>query len=204
MREAVEKKVLSENDRLAAALRQRYRDEGILCVNLVSAPGSGKTMLLEKTLATSPNDTAVAVLTGDLQTDNDARRLARYGFPERQNVTGGTCHLDARMVDRHLNQMGFRGPGILLIENVGNLVCPSSYDLGEAAKIVLLSVTEGEDKPLKYPGVFHRSTRMILTKTDLLPHREFNAELALENARKIHPEIALQQKVQQQTAAAIT
>jgi hydrogenase nickel incorporation protein HypB len=108
------------------------------------------------------------------------------------------------MVDRHLNEMGFRGPGILLIENVGNLVCPSSYDLGEAAKIVLLSVTEGEDKPLKYPGMFHRSTRMILTKTDLLPHREFNAELALENARKIHPEIALQQKVQQQTAAAIT
>jgi hydrogenase nickel incorporation protein HypB len=185
-------------------LRQRYRDEGILCVNLVSSPGSGKTMLLEKTLATFPKDTAVAVLTGDLQTDNDARRLARYGFPVRQIVTGGTCHLDARMVDRHLNEMGFHGPGILFIENVGNLVCPSSYDLGEAAKIVLLSVTEGEDKPLKYPGVFHRSTRMILTKTDLLPHREFNAELALENARKIHPEIALQQKVQQQTAAAVT
>jgi hydrogenase nickel incorporation protein HypB len=108
MREAVEKKVLSENDRLAAALRQRYGDEGILCVNPVSAPGSGKTMLLEKTLATFPNDTAVAVLTGDLQTANDAPRLARYGFPERQIVTGGTCHLDARVVDRHLNEMGFR------------------------------------------------------------------------------------------------
>ena len=129
MREAVERKVLSENDRLAAALRQRYRDEEILCVNLVSSPGSGKTALLEKTLAAFHQDTAVAVLTGDLQTDNDGRRLARYGFPVRQIVTGGTCHLDARMVDGHLIELGFRGPGLLFIENVGNLVCPSSYDL---------------------------------------------------------------------------
>jgi hydrogenase nickel incorporation protein HypB len=171
VRQAVEKKVLSENDRLAAALRQRYRDEEILCVNLVSSPGSGKTALLEKTLAAFPQDTAMAVLTGDLQTDNDARRLARYGFPVRQIVTGGTCHLDARMVDGHLIGLGFRGPGLLFIENVGSLVCPSSCDLGEAAKIVLL--TEGEDKPLKYPGIFHRSALMILTKTDLLPHVEF-------------------------------
>jgi hydrogenase nickel incorporation protein HypB len=139
MREVVEKKVLSENDRLAAELRQRYRDQDILCVNFISSPGSGKTALLEKTLAALPQGTSVAVLTGDIQTDNDARRLARYGFPVRQIVTGGTCHLDARMVDRHLNELGFCGPG-LLIENVGNLVCPSSYDLGEAAKIVLLSV----------------------------------------------------------------
>src|SRR5208337_308303 len=189
MREVVEKKVLSENDRVAAVLRQRYRDENILCVNLVSSPGSGKTALLEKTLAAFPKDSAVSVLTGDLQTDNDARRLARYGFPVRQIVTGGTCHLDALMVDRHLNEMGFHGPGILFIENVGNLVCPSSYDLGEAAKIVLLSVTEGEDKPLKYPGIFHRASLMILTKTDLLPYVEFNPDLALENARKVHPEI---------------
>jgi len=199
MREAVEKKVLSENDRLAAALRQRYRDEGILCVNLVSSPGSGKTTLLEKTLETFPRDTAVAVLTADLQTDNDVRRLARYGFPVRQIVTGGTGHLDARMVDRHLNEMGFHGPGVLVIENVGNLVC--SYDLGEAAKIVLLSVTEGEDKPLKYPGIFHRSALMILTKADLLAHVEFSAELALEKMVWLG---ALQQKVRHQAAAAIT
>jgi hydrogenase nickel incorporation protein HypB len=189
MREAIEKKVLSENDRLAAALRERYRDEGILCANLVSSPGSGKTALLEKTLASFPRDTRVAVLTGDLQTDNDARRLSRYGFPVRQIVTGGTCHLDAKMVGHHLNELDFRGPGILFIENVGNLVCPSSYDLGEAAKIVLLSVTEGDDKPLKYPGIFHLSALMILTKTDLLPYVEFSVELACENARKIHPEI---------------
>jgi hydrogenase nickel incorporation protein HypB len=189
MREVLEKKVLSENDRLAAELRQRYREQNILCVNLISSPGSGKTALLEKTLASFAKDTAVAVLTGDLQTDNDARRLARYGFPVRQIVTGGTCHLDARMVERHLNELGFRGPGLLFVENVGNLVCPSSYDLGEAAKIVLLSVTEGEDKPLKYPGIFHRASLMLLTKTDLLPHVEFDPQLALENARKIHPEI---------------
>jgi hydrogenase nickel incorporation protein HypB len=189
VREVVEKKVLSENDRVAAELRQRYRDENILCVNIISSPGSGKTALLEKTLASFTRDAKVAVLTGDLQTDNDAKRLARYGFPVRQIVTGGTCHLDARMVAKHLDEMGFRGPGILFVENVGNLVCPSSYDLGEAAKIVLLSVTEGEDKPLKYPGIFHRSSLMILTKTDLLPHVEFNPKLALENARKVHPEI---------------
>ncbi len=136
MREVVEKKVLSENDRLAAELRLRFQNENILCVNLISSPGSGKTMLLEKTLAALPKDAPVAVLTGDIQTDNDAKRLARYGFPVRQIVTGGTCHLDARMIDRHLSEIGFRGPGILFIENVGNLVCPSSYDLGEAAKIV--------------------------------------------------------------------
>ncbi|HEY2458554.1 MAG TPA: hydrogenase nickel incorporation protein HypB [Candidatus Acidoferrum sp.] len=224
MREIVEKKVLSENDRVAARLRQRYHDENILCVNFISSPGSGKTALLEKTLASFPKDTPVAVLTGDLQTDNDARRLARYGFPVRQIVTGGTCHLDARMVERHLDDLGFRGPGLLLVENVGNLVCPSSYDLGEAAKIVLLSVTEGEDKPLKYPGIFHRSSLMLLTKTDLLPHVDFDPKLALENARKIHPEIdyiavssrtgegfdrwlgwlnALHQKIQQEAAVPI-
>ena len=189
MREVVEKKVLSENDRLAAELRLRYQNENILCVNIISSPGSGKTALLERTLASFVPSRRVAVLTGDLQTDNDARRLARYGFPVRQIVTGGTCHLDARMIERHLNELGFHGPGLLLVENVGNLVCPSSYDLGEDAKIVLLSVTEGEDKPLKYPGIFHRSTLMLLTKTDLLPHVEFDPALALENARKVHPGI---------------
>ena len=225
MREVVEKKVLNENDRLAAELRQRYREQNILCVNFISSPGSGKTALLEKTLGSFAPGTSVAVLTGDLQTDNDARRLMRYGYPVRQIVTGGTCHLDARMVERHLNELGFRGPGLLLVENVGNLVCPSSYDLGEAAKIVLLSVTEGEDKPLKYPGIFHRASLMILTKTDLLPYVEFDPKLALENARKVHPEIdylalssktgegfdqwlawlaALQQKTRQEAPATIS
>ena len=139
MREAVEQKVLSENDRLAAALRQRYRDEGILCVNLISSPGSGKTALWRKLWQRFPSTPRWPSSPGIFETDNDARRLARYGFPVRQIVTGGTCHLDARMVDRHLNEMGFHGPGILFIENVGNLVCPSSYDLGEAAKIVCIA-----------------------------------------------------------------
>ena len=131
MRETVEKKVLSENDRLAGCLRQRFHEENILCVNLISSPGSGKTMLLEKTLAAFAPSTPIAVLAGDIQTDNDARRLTRYGFPVRQIVTGGTCHLDARMIDRHLIEIGFHGPGILFIENVGNLVCPAAFDLGE-------------------------------------------------------------------------
>ena len=191
MREIVEKKVLSENDRLAAQLRQRYNDRNIFCVNLISSPGSGKTALLERTLASFTPKHSVAVLTGDIQTDNDARRLSRYGFPVRQIVTGGTCHLDARMIDRHLTEMGFQGPGLLLIENVGNLVCPSSYDLGEAAKIVLLSVTEGEDKPLKYPNMFRFADIMILNKTDLLPHLHFQPDECVRYARRVNPRLEI-------------
>ena len=153
----VEKKVLSENQILAEQLRERYRQQGILCVNLISAPGSGKTLLLEKTLERIDQGTRVAVLTGDLQTENDAQRLAKFGFPVKQIVTGGTCHLDARMVEKHLADWNLENIELLIVENVGNLVCPSSYDLGEDAKIVLLSTTEGEDKPLKYPSIFFKS-----------------------------------------------
>ena len=185
----LEGKVLNENARVAAELRERFREHRVLVVNLISSPGSGKTTLLEKTLETLPRGSRVAVLTGDLQTENDANRLKRYGYPVKQITTGGTCHLDARMIEKHIADWNLDDLDLLIIENVGNLVCPSSYDLGEAAKIVLLSVTEGEDKPLKYPGIFHRASLMILTKTDLLPHVEFNPDLALENARKIHPEI---------------
>jgi hydrogenase nickel incorporation protein HypB len=191
MREAVEKKVLGENDRVASALRLRFRERGILCVNLISSPGSGTTTLLERTLAALPRDSAVAVLTGDIQTDNDAQRLARFGFPVRQITTGGTCHLDARMIERALDALPLAESSLLFVENVGNLVCPASYDLGEAEKIVLLSVAEGEDKPLKYPGIFHRASLMVLTKTDLLPHVEFDAAAAKENARRIHPQIEI-------------
>src|SRR5262244_1543965 len=185
----LEKKVLSENDRLAAELRERFREYGVLCLNLISSPGSGKTSLLERTFEAWPRGERLAVLTGDIQTENDATRLKRFGFPVKQITTGGTCHLDARMIDRHLADWPLQEIDLLFIENVGNLVCPSSYDLGEAAKIVLLSVTEGEDKPLKYPSIFHRASLMLLTKTDLLPHVEFDPKLALENARKVHPEI---------------
>jgi hydrogenase nickel incorporation protein HypB len=214
----LEKKVLSENDRIAAELRERFRENHVLVVNLISSPGSGKTSLLEKTLeaftcgdgrprkpalseaegsgrAELDGGTArrengplrIAVLTGDIQTENDANRLKRFGFPARQITTGGTCHLDARMIERHLADWRLDELDLLFIENVGNLVCPSSYDLGEAAKIVLLSVTEGEDKPLKYPSIFFKSELLVITKTDLLPYVPFDIRNAEENARKVHP-----------------
>ena len=183
----LKQKVLSENQLLAEGLREKYREHGILCLNLISSPGSGKTALLEKTLASLDPETRVCVLTGDIQTDNDARRLARYGFPVQQITTGGTCHLDGRMIEKHLTAWNLDDIDLLIIENVGNLVCPSSYDLGEAAKIVLLSVTEGEDKPLKYPSIFFKSDLFILTKIDLLPYVPFDADIAEANARQVHP-----------------
>lgn len=188
-RVAVQEKVLNENQRLAAELRDRFRAHRIFCVNLISSPGSGKTSLLERTLEAFPRDLRPAVLTGDIQTENDARRLARFGFPARQITTGGTCHLDARMVDKHLADWNLAELDVLFIENVGNLVCPSSYDLGEHAKIVLLSVTEGEDKPLKYPGIFSKSELMVLNKIDLLPYVSFNVAEARQNAQRIRPGI---------------
>jgi len=183
----LERKVLSENDRIAAELRARFQQHGVLCLNLISSPGSGKTSLLERTLETLPRQDRVAVLTGDIQTENDANRLKRFGFPVKQITTGGTCHLDARMIERHLADWKLEDLDVLFIENVGNLVCPSSYDLGEAAKIVVLSVTEGEDKPLKYPSIFFKSDLLVLNKVDLLPYVPFKMELAAENARKVHP-----------------
>src|SRR5579871_1684796 len=183
----LEKKVLSENDRIAADLRARFRENGVLCLNIISSPGSGKTSLLECTLGAIPKHQRVAVLTGDIQTENDANRLKRFHFPVKQITTGGTCHLDARMIERHLADWPLEELDMLLIENVGNLVCPSSYDLGEAAKIVLLSVTEGEDKPLKYPSIFFKSDLLVLNKIDLLPYVPFDINAAAENARKVHP-----------------
>jgi hydrogenase nickel incorporation protein HypB len=183
----VEKKVLNENQRLAAELRERFHQNNVLVVNLISSPGSGKTSLLERTLEGFPKDTRVAVLTGDIQTENDARRLAQFGFPARQITTGGTCHLDARMIDKALADWKLEELDLLLIENVGNLVCPSSYDLGEEAKIVVLSVTEGEDKPLKYPSIFFKSELAIINKIDLLPYVPFNLQAARENIQKVHP-----------------
>jgi len=182
----IEKKVLSENDRIAGQLRARFEELGILCLNLISSPGSGKTALLERTLESLPRETRVAVLTGDIQTDADARRLARFGFPVKQISTGGTCHLDARMIERHLADWRLEEIDLLFIENVGNLVCPASYDLGEAAKIVVLSVTEGEEKPLKYPSIFFKSELLVLNKVDLLPYVPFNLPLAVQNAQHIH------------------
>jgi hydrogenase nickel incorporation protein HypB len=184
-------KVLNENQIIAESLRERFREHGILCLNLISAPGSGKTALLERTLASLDPSTRVCVLTGDIQTDNDARRLAQYGFPVQQITTGGTCHLDGRMIEKHLAAWNLDDIDLLFIENVGNLVCPSSYDLGEASKIVLLSVTEGEDKPLKYPSIFFKSDLFLLTKIDLLPYVPFDIDVAEANARRVHPDIEI-------------
>ena len=187
----VERKVLGENDRIAAALREEFRRRGIFCLNLISSPGAGKTLLLERTLEGFAPGRRVAVLTGDIQTDNDARRLARYGFPVQQITTAGACHLDARMVERHLANWDLGSIGLLLIENVGNLVCPTSYDLGEDAKVVILSVAEGDDKPLKYPGIFHRAELLVLSKIDLLPYVPFDIAAARDNARKVNPAIEI-------------
>ncbi len=186
-----EKKVLNENQKLAEELRAKFREHKILVVNIISSPGSGKTTLLERTLERLDKSSRIRVLTGDLQTENDARRLAQWGFPVKQIITGGTCHLDAKMITKHLEDWPLDTFDVLIIENVGNLVCPTSYDLGEHFKIVMLSVTEGEDKPLKYPSIFVKSELMLMSKVDLLPYVTFDAELAKKNARSVHPGIEI-------------
>jgi hydrogenase nickel incorporation protein HypB len=183
----VERKILSENDRIAAGLRGAFEQRGLLCLNLISAPGSGKTALLERTLTGLAGGTRAAVLTGDLQTDNDARRIARAGFPVKQITTGGTCHLDASMIARALDDWNLDELDLLFIENVGNLVCPTSFDLGEHAKVVLLSVTEGEDKPEKYPGIYRRASLSLITKADLLPYVDFDLARTQALTQAVHP-----------------
>lgn len=190
-RVAVEKKVLNENDRIAAELRARFAEEGTLVYNFISSPGSGKTLFLERTLEALSKDLSVAVLTGDVQTDNDARRLARLGFPVQQITTAGACHLDARMIERALSAWAGRQFDLLLIENVGNLVCPTSYDLGEERKIVLLSVTEGEDKPLKYPLAFNTSHVALITKTDIAEAVGFDRAASHDAIRRVNPGIEI-------------
>ena len=188
---AVEKKVLSENDRVAAGLRQRFRENGVYCINIISSPGAGKTSLLERTLARFRPEQRVAVLTGDIATDNDAKRIAQYGFPTKQICTGGSCHVDARMVERAIEDWDLSTLDLLVIENVGNLVCPASYDLGEEDKVVVLSTTEGEDKPLKYPATFFRASAVVLNKIDLLPFLPFKLDLVRENLQKVHPGVEM-------------
>jgi hydrogenase nickel incorporation protein HypB len=189
----LEQKVLSENYRIASSLRQALESTGTLSLNFIGSPGAGKTAFLERTLQMLPGIATdrAAVLTGDVQTENDAIRLARYGYPVRQITTAGACHLDARMVEQHVGEWDLADLDFLFIENVGNLVCPTSYDLGEDAKVVVLSVAEGEDKPLKYPGIFRKAELMILHKIDLLPYVPFKPELAREYAQRIHPEIEI-------------
>ncbi|NDQ57039.1 MAG: hydrogenase nickel incorporation protein HypB [Acidipila sp.] len=183
----VRKNVLKQNDVTARALRGRFRDAGVLAVSLVSSPGSGKTAFLEKTLTLLYSRYRVAALVGDLATENDAARLARSQVPVKQIVTGTVCHLDAAMVQHALEGWDLNTLDILFIENVGNLVCPSSYDLGEDLRLVLLSVTEGEDKPLKYPTIFNSADVAVITKIDLAAAVEFDEAAAKRNIQAVRP-----------------
>jgi hydrogenase nickel incorporation protein HypB len=181
--------ILKKNDELARRLRERFRERGVFVLSLVSSPGAGKTALLEQTLRRVTADARLraAALVGDLATDNDAARLARSGAPVRQIVTGTVCHLDAQMIESALAVWDPGPVDLLCIENVGNLVCPASYDLGEDLRAVLFSVTEGEDKPLKYPPIFDSADVAVVTKTDLSSAAEFDRDTALANMRRIRP-----------------
>ena len=179
--------VLRKNDELAHGLRERFEAAGVFVVNLVSGPGAGKTALLEQTLAALQPGLRVAALVGDLATENDATRLARSGAPIRQISTGTTCHLEAEMVAAALDGWDLGALDVLFVENVGNLVCPASYDLGEALRVVLLSTTEGEDKPLKYPTIFNTADLALLTKMDLAEAVEFDRGLAVHNIHQVRP-----------------
>ena len=186
----VRERVMARNDELAIEVRHRLAESGTVAFNLVSSPGSGKTLLLEKTLAQLGGRIPMAVVTGDVQTQNDADRLARHTDRLVQAVvTGGACHLDSRQVLTALDALDLDAIRLLFIENVGNLVCPAAWDLGEAAKIVVLSVTEGEDKPLKYPRMFREARWAVVNKIDLLPYVPFDVELAIGYAREVNPDL---------------
>ncbi len=187
----IEENLLAKNDRLAAKNRALFSEKGLFVLNLVSSPGSGKTSILERTLTDLRGEIDFAVLEGDQQTANDADRIAATGVPVKQINTGSGCHLDAHMVGHGVEHFDLQATGILMIENVGNLVCPASFDLGEDHKVAVLSVTEGEDKPLKYPGMFHAADLMLINKIDLLPHLRFDVEKCKAFARQVNPDIRI-------------
>jgi hydrogenase nickel incorporation protein HypB len=188
---SVHQGILLKNDAQAHRNRTLFESRGLLAVNLLSSPGSGKTTLLQRTLADLKTRLPAAVVVGDLATDNDARRLRQPGVEVIQVTTVGTCHLDADMVANACRQMALDGCKLLFIENVGNLVCPASFDLGEAVRVVLLSVTEGEDKPLKYPKIFKTADVVLVTKTDLAAATGFDRDLTLANIRDVTPQAAV-------------
>jgi hydrogenase nickel incorporation protein HypB len=189
----IERDILSKNDGVALRNRAALARQGVFALNLVSSPGSGKTTLLVKTIEALAGRLPVAVIEGDQQTSFDADRIRATGAPAIQINTGKGCHLDASMVETALARLKPADDSVLMIENVGNLVCPAGFDLGEAHKVVVLSVTEGEDKPLKYPDMFHAASLMLLNKTDLLPHLSFDVERCLANARRVNPAIEILQ-----------
>ncbi len=189
----IEQDILAKNDALAAANRRRFAEQAVFALNLVSSPGSGKTTLLVRTVEALKNELPVAVIEGDQQTATDADRIRATGVPAIQVNTGKGCHLDAQMVGHAADHLKLSVGTLLFVENVGNLVCPAGFDLGEAHKVVILSVTEGEDKPLKYPDMFAAADLMLLAKTDLLPHLDFDVDRSVGYARRINPEIEVLQ-----------
>jgi len=183
--------VRARNDAIAAGTRNLLKKRGITVINLISSPGSGKTTLLEKTLVALKDEIKIAVVEGDQQTDRDAERIRACGVPVVQINTISSCHLDAHQVAHAIEDLPLDGVKMLVIENVGNLVCPASFDLGEAMKVVLLSVTEGDDKPLKYPLAFHNAGAMVITKTDLLPHVDFDVKKCRSFAKRVNPALKI-------------
>ncbi len=183
----VRQNILKHNDVLARQLRERFQKANVFVISLVSSPGSGKTAFLEKTLTLLKEKYKVAALVGDLETENDALRLARAEVPAKQIITGTICHLEAQMVEKSLEDWDLNELDFLFIENVGNLVCPSSYDLGEALRVVLMSTTEGEDKPRKYPTIFNTADVAIITKMDLAEAVEFDKQAALKSIEAVRP-----------------
>ncbi|MCP4286165.1 MAG: hydrogenase nickel incorporation protein HypB [Gammaproteobacteria bacterium] len=189
----IEQDILGKNNEYAAANRRFFSDHGVLALNLVSSPGSGKTMLLTRTLDDLKGELDLSVIEGDQQTANDAERIRATGVKALQINTGKGCHLDGHMVGHAMESLKPADGSVLFIENVGNLVCPAAFDLGEAHKVAILSVTEGEDKPIKYPDMFHASDLMILNKMDLLPYLDFDVEKCIEYARRVNPGIRILQ-----------
>ena len=183
----IERKVLEKNDELAEKNRELFQHQGVFTVNVVSSPGSGKTSILERSLEQLRGSLRMAVIEGDVQTDFDAQRVAKFGVPVVQIVTNGGCHLDAKLVQDALGSIPMQGIQLLIIENVGNLVCPANYDLGEHMKVVVASTTEGDDKPLKYPAMFRNASVLIINKTDLLPYVNCNITELKKNALRINP-----------------
>lgn len=185
----VEREILSKNDTYATENRRHFADQGVFALNFVSSPGSGKTSLLVRTISELKERVTINVIEGDQQTSNDAARIRETGARAVQINTGKGCHLDAHMVGHAVEDLAPEPGSVLFIENVGNLVCPAAFDLGEAHKVVVLSVTEGEDKPLKYPDMFAAADLMILNKADLLPHLDFDVGLCISNARLVNPRL---------------
>lgn len=185
----IERKVLAKNDEIAAMNRALFAQHGLFVLNIVSSPGSGKTSLIERTLEHLNGKTGIGVVEGDVQTDLDAQRVARYNVPVAQIVTNGGCHLEAKLVQDAVSALDLSKLRLLIIENVGNLVCPANYDLGETMKVVIVSTTEGDDKPLKYPLMFRNASVLIVNKIDLLPFVNCNLNVLKQNALQINPKL---------------